>query len=214
MAAVDIRPVLPLWSRIAAGKTPGLRSHFTPLREGWPHHGRPAWRVSAVLRPSARILLPRFRRCRVQPLGIRIPALAQRRCQRVGNKSATTLLHRRPEHRPIGPAGLALVRHPHTAGVDHSPVCHHRSNWTWVCPDTTRASSTPSSIGSTRATVDTAVTMSSSLRGEPWQKHTAPRPSMSIVTVVGNPASHATLPSPTRSRTHSLGSRSQFPAPR
>ena len=29
-----------------------------------------------------------------------------------------------------------------------------RSNWTWVCPDTTRASATPSSIGSTRSTVD------------------------------------------------------------
>ena len=39
LAAVDIRPVLPLWSRIAAGKTPELRSHFaTP-------HGRlaPPW---------------------------------------------------------------------------------------------------------------------------------------------------------------------------
>ena len=48
--------------------------------------------------------------------------------------------------------------------------------------------------------------MSSSLRGEPWQKHTAPRPSTSIVTVVGNSGQpRSALLRGRAGGTHSLG---------
>ena len=43
-----------------------------------------------------------------------------------------------------------------------------RSNWWWVCPQTTVRSATPSRIRPSRSSGVTAVMMSSSLRGDPW----------------------------------------------
>jgi hypothetical protein len=49
---LDMRPVLSCWSRTAAGKSPDLRSHFTTLAGGRPHHAG-QWRSWAICSYSA-----------------------------------------------------------------------------------------------------------------------------------------------------------------
>ena len=54
-----------------------------------------------------------------------------------------------------------------------------RSNCTWVWPFTTVCWATPARIGARRSSLESGVTISSSLRGVAWQKSTSPRPSIS-----------------------------------
>ena len=105
-------------------------------------------------------------------------ARADARGRRLDVVARAAQLHAGAEQRPER-RRLALVRHADAAGVDDAAPPTSRSNCTCVWPSTTVRCATPASIGAMRAGGESAVTISSSLRGEPWQKSTSPSPSIS-----------------------------------
>jgi len=87
-----------------------------------------------------------------------------------------------PEERPVRTRPI-LVREPDAPRLVSRTSPTTLSYWTWTCAVTTTRASIPVMKAPTRCRGVRSVTHSSSLRGEPWQKHVGPRPSTSTTTV-------------------------------
>ena len=85
-------------------------------------------------------------------------------------------LDARPEQRPER-RGLVLVRHADAARVDEPAPADAAVELDVRVAEHDRRCDTPASIGAMRASGESGVTISSSLRGEAWQKSTSPSPS-------------------------------------